>query len=320
MHEVRITVPRGRGPGIAQIGLKAGLDRVTLCTGHAYGPNLDVEIVSVEASTPAAKAFLDAVISAGALDLSDSTVTTRELRAILGRQPASEITRPMVEPIADVFEDLWQLSHITSSYVGRATAAALLMAYGMLKNDVVSIVVAALFLPFFSQVLALGFGAWVADWKLARHGGLALLVSTAISLAAGMAAALVFGGPMQFDGFKGPLLCAGLSLVIGLAAGLSSADDTGRRYLVGVAAAVQSAVFPISLGIAIVLGFPPTATVLERLGTFVINIVMICGAASVAYACLGLGSEEAQRLLYSPVPGGRGRGASAKAPTQTPDG
>src|SRR5205809_3290034 len=145
MHEVRITVPRGRGPRIAQIGLKAGLDRVTLCTGHAYGPNRDVEIISVEASTPAAKAFLDAVASAGALDLSDSTVTTRELRAIVGGQPASEITRPMVEPIPDVFDDLWQLSHVTWSYVGRATAAALLMAYGMLRNDLLSILVAAPF-------------------------------------------------------------------------------------------------------------------------------------------------------------------------------
>jgi hypothetical protein len=317
MHEVRITVPRGRGPGIAQIGLKAGLDRVTLCTGHAYGPNRDVEIVSVEASTPAARAFLDAVASDGVLDLSDSIVTTRELRAILGTQPASEVTRPMVEPIPDVFDDLWQLSHITSSYVGRATAAALLMAHGMLKNDLVSIVVAALFLPFFSQVLALGFGAWVADWKLARHGGLALLVSTAISLAAGVAAALVFGGPMRFDGFKGPLLSAGLSLVIGMAAGLSSADDSGRRYLIGVAAAAQSSIFPIWFGMAIVLGFPPAAIVLERLGTLAINIVMICGAASAAYAFLGLGREDARRLLYSPGSGGRGRAPSAKAPTRT---
>jgi hypothetical protein len=266
----------------------------------------------VEASTPAAKAFLDAVASAGALDLSNSTVTTRELRAIVGSQPASEITRPTVEPIPDVFDDLWQLSHVTWSYVGRATAAALLMAYGMLRNDLVSIVVAALFFPFFSQVLALGFGVWMADWNLARQGGWALLVSTAISLAAGVAAALTFGGPMQFDGFKGPLLNAGLSLVIGLDAGLSTADDTGRRYLIGVAAAVQSAVFPLWFGMAVVLGRPPLAIVVERLGTLAINIAVISAAASAAYAFLGLGREDTGRLLRGLKPGGQSTGCQRK--------
>jgi hypothetical protein len=36
--------------------------------------------------------------------------------------------------------------------------------------------------------------------------------------------------------------------LVGVAAGLSNADDTGRRYLIGVAAAVQLAIFPVWLG------------------------------------------------------------------------
>src|SRR5262245_46680680 len=113
MHEVRITVPRGRGRGIAQLGLRSpGIDHVTVCDGHAYGqPNREVEIVSVGTSTPGAKAFLDALSSAGAIDPSDSSVTTRELRGILGKTSAFEVTRPMVEPTLDVLDDLWQLSH-----------------------------------------------------------------------------------------------------------------------------------------------------------------------------------------------------------------
>src|SRR5437868_5438572 len=79
-----------------------------------------------------------------------------------------EITRPMIEPALDVLEDLWQLSHITPSYVARATGAALLLAYGMFQNNAIAIVVAALFLPFLSQVLAVSFGLWAGDRQLAR--------------------------------------------------------------------------------------------------------------------------------------------------------
>jgi hypothetical protein len=172
------------------------------------------------------------------------------------------------------------------------------MAYGMMRNDLLSILVAALFLPFFTQILAVAFGVWTGDSKLVRHGGLALVVSTVVSFLAGIVVASAFQGPMQFDGFKKPLLSAGLSLVIGIAAGLSSADDGGRRYLIGVAAAVQSAVFPIWLGIALVQGSPPTALVVERLSTLAINIVTIGAAASIAYAFLGLGRENVRRLFY----------------------
>jgi hypothetical protein len=47
---------------------------------------------------------------------------------------------------------------VTVGYAVRALTAALPLGYGVLRRDVVSIVVAALFLPFTAQVLALGFG------------------------------------------------------------------------------------------------------------------------------------------------------------------
>jgi hypothetical protein len=105
----------------------------------------------------------------------------------------------------------------------------LLLAYGMRHDDVISIVVAALFLPFMAQVLGLGFGIWTTDWNLASQAALALAVSIVISIAGGVTVALAFGGPMLFDGFKTPAVSLGISLVIGAAAGLSTADDTGRR-------------------------------------------------------------------------------------------
>src|SRR6185295_10645742 len=60
----------------------------------------------------------------------------------------------------------------------------------------------------------------------------------------------VQGGPIHFTAFKGPVASFVLSAAIGITAGLSNADDTGRRYLIGVAAAVQLAIFPMWLGVA----------------------------------------------------------------------
>jgi hypothetical protein len=79
-----------------------------------------------------------------------------------------------------------------------------------------------------------------------------------------------------------------LSAVIGIAAGLSNADDTGRRYLIGVAAAVQLAIFPAWLGVAVVVGLPAREILDQRLLSFAVNFVTICGTAVTAYAALHL--------------------------------
>jgi hypothetical protein len=97
MHEVRITVPSGFSSDIAKLALEVGIDRVTVCPVHVLGPNSDAEIVSVETSTPHAKAFLDRLMTSGTVDLSRSSVTTREVRAILGNRPVQEVTYPTVE-------------------------------------------------------------------------------------------------------------------------------------------------------------------------------------------------------------------------------
>ena len=96
------------------------------------------------------------------------------------------------------------------------------------------------------------------------------------------------GGPIHFTAFKGPVASFMISAVIGVTAGLSNADDTGRRYLIGVAAAVQLAIFPVWLGTAAVLGLPPLDLLWSRLGSFLINLGTISLAAVAAYAALNL--------------------------------
>jgi uncharacterized membrane protein len=192
------------------------------------------------------------------------------------------------EPFPDVIQDLWQLSHLTTSYVARAAAGAILLATGILDDNAVAIVVAALFLPFLAEVLAVSFGLWSRDRRLILRGLRAVAVSTALAFAAGALVARVQGGPIHFTGFKSPVASFTLSAVIGITAGLSNADDTGRRYLIRVAAAVQLAIFPVWLGTAAVVGLAPDDVLWSRLGSFLINLGTISVAAVAAYAALHL--------------------------------
>jgi hypothetical protein len=299
MHEIRVKVPEGVGGEIAAVALSLGIEEASVVRVYVHGPNRPAEQVSVEVSTPLGKAFVDAVMAHEQFDPEQCSITSRELRAIVSRSPVREVTRPMVEPAIDVFEDLWQLSHITPSYVARAFSAALLLGYGMMEDNPIAIVVAALFLPFLSIVLAVSFGLWSQDVGLAWQGVRALIVSILCSIAGGFIVAALHGPPMQFHAFQKPLLSFGISAVIAIAAGLATADDAGRRYLIGVAAAVQYAVFPVWFGIALVIGFPDAATIRQRLLTLAINIATIAGIAAVAYALLGMKREDVHRFVKS---------------------
>ena len=97
----------------------------------------------------------------------------------------------------------------------------------------------------------------------------------AAAVLAGIAVATITPGPIRFAYFDTPLVGFAISCFIGIAAGLSSADDAGRRYLIRVAAAVQFAVFPAWFGLSVMHGFGSSQLVLERLGTFAINVATI---------------------------------------------
>jgi len=296
MHEVRVTVPQGKSQDVARIALDVGIKQASIYRVYVHGPNREMEVVSAETSTPRAKLFIDALLSTSWLNLAECSISARELRAVLSSDSQSEITYPTVEPAVDVLADLWQLSHLTSSYVGRAVAAAILLAYGMAEDSAISIVVAALFMPFLSQVLAVSFGLWSRDTGLAKKGLIAICVSTAACVAAGALVAVLHGGPLLFSGFKGPLVSFAISSVLGIAAGLAIADDAGRRYLIGVAAAVQFAVFPVWFGFSLLHGLPDSHITAERLGAFAINLVTIAGTAALVYAVTGLSARNAKEF------------------------
>src|SRR3954454_5805374 len=265
MHEIRVTVPEGRGKDVGELAMQAGIREVAIYPVFAYGPNCTKETISAQTSTPRAKKFADTVLASPWFDPTQCTVSSRQLRALVTSTHPREITQPMPEPPINVFEDLWQLSHVTVSYLARAFAGAILLAYAMVKNDPVAIVVAALFLPFLSQAVAVGFGMWAGDWDLARQGVKALIVSTAASVLGGVILGLLHGPPMLFNNFASPLSSFALSAIIGVTAGFTTADDAGRRYLIGVAAAVQYSVFPVWFGFCLVAGFPESSITRVRL-------------------------------------------------------
>jgi hypothetical protein len=287
MHEIRATLPPEHVDTAARLAMEAGITTVAVSDVYLHAREEGRKIVSVETSTPRARAFVDALLVSPDLRDVDYSLTSRELRAIVSGEDIRDLTRPMSEPFPDVIQDLWQLSHLTISYVARAAAGAILLATGILDDNPVSIVVAALFLPFLSEVLAVSFGLWSRDRRLIFRGLRAVAVSTALAVGAGAIVAAIQGGPIHFTGFKGPLASFAISAVIGITAGLSNADDTGRRYLIGVAAAVQLAIFPVWLGAATILGMPE-GVVWTRLQSFLINLATISLAAVAAYAALCL--------------------------------
>jgi hypothetical protein len=288
MHEIRATMPPDCVAEAVLLAHHCGISRVSVGDVFVHGPNQSFKLLSVETSTPNAKHFVDALLNSPFLSEVQYTLTSREVRAIVSNEPAKQVTRPLSEPFPNVIQDLWQLSHVTLSYVARAAAGAMILATGIIENNPLSIVLAALFLPFLSQVLAVSFGTWSRDWQLVWHGSKALIVSVSLALLGGFIVGWIMGEPIRFEGFRSPAASAAISTIIGVTAGLSLADDTGRRYLIGVAAAVQLALFPVWLGTAIVVGLPPATELLAHLEGFSINLMAISLSSVASYAVLHL--------------------------------
>lgn len=98
MHEVRATVPVARSGAVARIAMDAGIANVSVYDVFVHGPELRKHVVSVECSTPQAKAFIDALLASAAFDTEECSLSSRELRALITHDPISRITRPMVNP------------------------------------------------------------------------------------------------------------------------------------------------------------------------------------------------------------------------------
>lgn len=305
MHEIRATVPGRHLEEVLRLARDAGIAKIAVTDVTVYSAGgaapLPLKNISLETATPAASNFIESLHGTSLLQDPDVSLTSRELRAIVSDESPRDLTQPMGEPTPDIRQDLWQLSHVTPSYLARAAAGGVLLGCGIIANSPIQIVVAALFLPFLQPVLAIGFGLCHRDGLrekdrgLCWHGARATLASISVALLMGLAAGAALGGPVQFMDFKPPLYSFIISAIIGITAGLSSADDTGRRYMLGVAASVQLSLFPTWLGVALVTGLPQSSVLWTRFAAFGVNLVTIPLGAILAYRLLHAWRKRASR-------------------------
>jgi hypothetical protein len=143
MHEIGATIPPGWVSEAARLAHAAGVEAVTVTEVFVHGPGEKRSVVSVETSTPKARAFVDSLLASPTFSRTEYTLTSREVRAIVSKEPVGQVTQPMSEPFPDVIQDLWQLSHLTPSYLGRAAGGAALLATGVIEDSPIAIVVAA---------------------------------------------------------------------------------------------------------------------------------------------------------------------------------
>src|SRR5262249_7426031 len=83
MHEIRATVAPEHVAQATCLAREAGIQRVTVTDVYVHGPDARRQVVSVETSTPKARAFVEAFLASPELACGDCALTSRELRAIV---------------------------------------------------------------------------------------------------------------------------------------------------------------------------------------------------------------------------------------------
>jgi len=62
MHEIRATLPPEQVAAVTRLARQAGIDRVSVADVYVHGPDQKRQVISVETSTPKARAFVDALL------------------------------------------------------------------------------------------------------------------------------------------------------------------------------------------------------------------------------------------------------------------
>ncbi len=291
MRLVSVKGPEGIGADVAKLAFAVGVDRVTrrrLTVQHSDNRETVQDAIDVDTSTPKAKAFIESVTHAAFFDPKKFSIVVRQPRSVVGGAELSALTKPLAEPEIDLFEELWQFSHVTFGFVGRILIGGILLAYGIVEFKILFLIAGLLFIPLLPLMLAMGFGVWTRQFRLAVQGLFALVVALGLLAAGGVIVALLTHPPMQYT--ESNSIAAGflISLAVGVAAALATVDDVGRREMIGLAASSQVAIIPVWFGVCLVFGFPAVEKLPagKRGISLVLNIVAIALASLVTYAAM----------------------------------
>ena len=293
MRLVKISAPQGKGTNVAQTAFSVGIEQVSIQTAESHratGEPQTRDVVDIETSTPKAKHFIDALLAADFYNSEEFSIAVRQPRSIISGDSLRELTRPLVVPATDIFEELWQFSHITVGFVGRNFIAACLLAYGLIHQQILLIIAGLLFLQLLPLLLAFGFGAWTRTWKLVGQSILAFFTAVILLILGGVSVAAVSNPPLKYDEFNTMFVGFLISIAVGVAAGLANSDDVGRREFLGLAATAQIAIIPVWFGICFVFGFPTTTgqdEIMTRALGFGLNVLTIIIVSLATYILLG---------------------------------
>jgi hypothetical protein len=290
MRLIKVSAPEGKGEQVAQTAFAVGIEKVSIQQVENHKADGKIEMkdaVDMETSTPKAKHFVDALLTADFYNQDDFSLSIRTPLSIVSGESMRELTKPLTDAVTDILQELWQFSHITYDFVGRVFIGACLLAYGLIQQQILLIIAGLLFLPLLPLLLAIGFGAWTSKWKLVGQSSLALLTAIVLLVLGGVFVALLAKPPVKYDEFNSLLVSFLISFAVGVAAGLAHIDDAGKREMIGLAATAQTAIVPVWFGICLVFGFPPTASesdITNRALSFFVNIATIIVTAMAVYA------------------------------------
>jgi hypothetical protein len=244
--------------------------------------------INIKTSTPLADRFVRRLLEQSFFDRRAVSLSSHELKSLIDEESMEEITRPTPIPAVDLFQDLWQNSHITIAFLSKVTGSALLLAYAMLTNDLILMVGSLLFTPFTPLLLSVSFGICAKDKHLIRQGAIAFAVGTAITIACAYLLAAVTMHPLEYQRFGTPLTNVLVSVAAGFIAGFTDADDVGRRQIIAMAATFPYVKFPIWIGVCLAGGFPDRWTTEQRFFVFPLNVLIIVLTSALAYKVLGI--------------------------------
>jgi len=296
MRQVTVSSPSGKGVQVARVAFDVGISEVSINEVRrlsADGSEAFKDKVEIETGTALAKAFIDKVTAESFFDPADYSIAVRQPRSIISSERLRILTRPLVEPGTDLFQELWQFCQVTYGFIGRIYLGALLLAFGLANDRLLFMIAGLLFIPLLPLMLGVGFGIWTRQWRLVRQALFALAVAMVLLLAGGVTVALMSNPPLRYVESNSLLTGALISLVVGVAAGLATADDVGRREMIGLAATAQVAIIPVWFGICFVFGFPAfdSSSPRQRLISLALNIGTLIAASAATYAALRVKGE-----------------------------
>ena len=286
MRLVTIKTPEGQGGEVAALALRHGIRQAAVHQVYVHGPNQSKDVVEIETATPTAKAFLDDLLAAPFFNPDQYSISVRLPHSIVSAESTQELTKPVAIPGIDVVADLWQHNHITVSLVGRFLTGGLLLAYGMLKDNLLTMFAGLLFIPLLPMLMATSLGSLTRYGQLARQGVIALLLGLGLLILTGAVVASVAGGPVGYNQSSPLPVTVLIALIVGVAATLAHVDDTGRRELIGLALASQLALPTTSVGLALGLGGSELAKAPERLVGLGVTVVTYLVIMTVMYGLM----------------------------------